>query len=285
MNDQIAEITEQQRKFWNSESANKWVTNNQSMDRLLAPLTENLFEIAQVQTGEAVLDIGCGVGTTTRQVGRTTGPDGRVLGLDISAPMLAAAREKSEAAHVSFLEADAASHDLSDAAFDLAFSRFGIMFFAEPIVAFTNIRGALTPGGRIAMACWGPRVDNPWFQMPADIVEKYFGSQPAMPARAPGPTAFGEKNYVEDILSNAGFENIQIETKTIELDAGDELQQAAKYALFSGPASRAVAQHKPDQDVLDAMVADVEARLQPYQTAEGIRISGQVHYLTAVGAG
>ena len=282
MNDRVQEITEQQKQFWNSESAERWVKNNKSMDRLLAPLTEILFAIADVKVGEAVLDLGCGVGSTTERAGQATGSSGKVLGLDISAPMLKAAQEKSEAEHVSFLEADASSHDFSATSFDLAMSRFGIMFFADPVAAFSNIRGALKPDGRIAMACWGPRSDNPWFQLPMDVVAEFCGPQPKIPARAPGPTAFGETDYVESILNGAGFRNIDIESREIWLDAGDDIDQTARYVMFMGPASRALAQYKPEQDVLDQMVADAKQRLQPYQTARGMEVSGLVHYLTAV---
>ncbi len=134
------------------------------------------------------------------------------------------------------------------------------------------------------MVCWAPRTENPWFQLPMEVVGDFFGAQPKPPARAPGPTAFAEVAYVLEILEGAGFKDVSIDTKTIELDAGDDLDSTAKQVIFMGPAARALLQYKPEQATIDQMIAAMREKLSPFVTKDSIRVPGLVHYLTAKNA-
>ena len=153
----------EQIEFWNGSTATSWVAAEERMDALLAPLSQHVIACASVQPGEAVLDIGCGCGPTSLAMAAA---GARVVGIDVSAPMLARARENGRGnARVEFIEADASSHPFKPE-FDLLFSRFGVMFFADPAAAFTNLRDALKPSGRLCFICWQAVAENPWLAAP-----------------------------------------------------------------------------------------------------------------------
>jgi len=145
-----AEIT-----YWNSAGGRRWVERQQSQDIVLGPILQATLERAQLQRGERVVDIGCGTGASSIALAEHVGPSGQVLGIDVSAPMLARAVERlPQGAPVKFVRADATTYRFESTASDLLFSRFGVMFFAEPARAFINLRTALKPNGRLVFACW-----------------------------------------------------------------------------------------------------------------------------------
>ena len=140
--------------YWNSTAGRHWVERQESQDTLLAPILTAALERAQARPGERVVDIGCGTGASSIELGKQVA-SGQVLGVDVSAPMLARAGERiPPGAPIKFVRADATTYKFEPAAFDLLFSRFGVMFFAEPARAFANLRAALKPGGRLVFACW-----------------------------------------------------------------------------------------------------------------------------------
>ena len=151
--------------YWNGETTRKWLDNRETLDRQMARLTDLLLATAAPVAGERAIDIGCGTGALSRRLTAAVGPEGEVLGLDVSAPLLAEATRRAPA-NVRHLEGDAQVHSFQPGAFDLAASRFGIMFFADPTAAFANIRAGVRAGGRLAIACWAPLADNPWFGVP-----------------------------------------------------------------------------------------------------------------------
>jgi SAM-dependent methyltransferase len=157
-----AEIT-----YWNSAGGCRWVERQQSQDLVLGPILQVTLERAQLRQGEHIVDIGCGTGANSIALAGRVGPSGQVLAVDVSAPMLVrAAKRLPPGAPVKFVRADATTYRFELAAFDLLFSRFGVMFFAEPARAFTNLRTALKPRGRLAFACWRRFDENPWLQIP-----------------------------------------------------------------------------------------------------------------------
>ena len=157
-----AEIT-----YWNSAGGRRWVERQQSQDIVLGPILQATLERARLRQGERIVDIGCGTGASSIALAERAGPSGQVLGVDVSAPMLARAAERlPPGAPVKFVRADATTCRFESAAFDLLFSHFGVMFFAEPTRAFANLRTALKPSGRLAFACWRKFDENPWLQVP-----------------------------------------------------------------------------------------------------------------------
>ena len=146
------------------------------MDAMLAPLMTAALDRARPAVGETVLDVGCGCGATLLALADRVGPDGSILGVDISAPMLDRARERvrdSAMRNVRLTRSEAAVHAFEPGAFDLAFSRFGVMFFDDPDRAFANIRSALAATGRLAFVCWAPPRDNPWLTVPLTVARQH----------------------------------------------------------------------------------------------------------------
>jgi SAM-dependent methyltransferase len=240
----IAPGNAEQARRWNEENADVWVEQQPRIDALLAPLGARVLEAAKAAPGERVLDVGCGAGTTTLALARSVGARGRVVGLDVSAPMLALARERAREAGVAdridFIEADAQQQDLAPARFDLLFSRFGVMFFADPVAAFRNLARALVPGGRLAFLCWQAIPRNPWVALPLAALADVLPAQPPLPPDEPGPFAFADRARVTGILEAAGFRDVAAQSLEADLALAADLDGAVAMALDVGPPARAV---------------------------------------------
>src|SRR6267142_4401781 len=153
--------------YWNGPGGQHWTERQQVQDTLLAPVSDILIDRAKPRTGERIVDVGCGCGATTIAFAGKAGPTGHVLGIDISAPMLARARQIAPAGlPADFALGDATVYAFQPASFDLLVSRFGVMFFAEPALSFANMRRALRPSARLAFACWREPRENPWMMAP-----------------------------------------------------------------------------------------------------------------------
>jgi SAM-dependent methyltransferase len=212
-------------------------------------------------------------------------PIGTVLAVDISAPMLEFARQRCVAQgfeQVRFLCADAQSHAFEPAAHDLLISRFGVMFFGDPVAAFANLGRALRPGGRLAFACWGPLDDNPFFALPLAVGAQALGPPDPEPPRAPGPLAFAETGYVEEILGQAGWTAVRIETVSEPLPCAPTAEEEAAFARVVGPLARLIQTRAPDPATLQAITLALIGRFRPYQSAAGLRIPATLHYVTAL---
>lgn len=270
--------------FWNSEPGLKWVRYQERMDEVLAPVAAHLMDLARPAPGERVLDIGCGCGVTTLEAGRLVGREGHVTGVDVSEPMLALARKrKADGARPEFVLADAATARLGEIRYDLALSRFGVMFFSEPIAAFKNIRASLKPAGRLAFVCWQAMKASPWFAQPMQAVLRHVQPPEAPDPNAPGPFAFADPARVQGILEGAGFSDIAIKpaTESIML-AGpgpDPLEDAVRFALDMGPASRLLENASDAQR--NAVRAALNQALKPHVTAEGIFLDGAIWLVSA----
>ena len=177
---------------WAGEMGLKWLASLSLFEEMIAPIGEALLARAGYQDGESVIDLGCGGGATTLAIADAVAPSGKVMGLDISPDLIAAAQEradKSGAGNIAFTCADAATVQLPDAPYDRLFSRFGSMFFEDPVGAFTNLHSLVRKGGRIDLAVWGPPRDNLWMMEMMGVVRNHIEIPPAVP-RAPGPFAF-----------------------------------------------------------------------------------------------
>jgi len=273
-----------QAEYWNSAPAERWVTHQADFDQRLRPLGDALIGRAAVRRGERVIDVGCGTGSTTMELAELVGPEGSVLALDLSQPMLALARRHS-AEHgldnVRFLCADAQSHRFELAAHDLLISRFGVMFFSDPIAAFANLRTALRSGGRLGFVCWAALERNPWFALPLAVGERMLGPAEPQPPRAPGPLAFSETGYIEEILAAAGFAKVAISTVAIRLPGASTATAEAEFACLAGPLARLIRTREPGPAMVRAIVREVTEGLQPYQSEAGVRIPATVHYVEA----
>jgi SAM-dependent methyltransferase len=205
-----------------------------------------------------------------------------VLGIDISAPMLARAKQMAPPRlPVEFVLADATVHAFDPASFDLVVSRFGVMFFADPVLSFANLRRALRPTGRLAFACWREPRDNPWLMTPLQAAYQHVPKLPQQGAEDPGPFAFASEARVKNILDAAGFSAIELERCDLLLDIaiGGALDAAVKSALEIGPASRAL-EGQP-AELRAAAAGAIRAALEPHVRGQTVPLAGSIWIVTA----
>ena len=255
---------------WNGALGERWVAMRQEIDRLVVPFGNAALEAAAAQPGERAIDIGCGCGDTAIEIARMVGAAGAVLGIDVSQPMLAVARSRgalANCAHLTFRDGDASEAALP-ANTDLLFSRFGVMFFSQPTLAFSHLRKSLRAGGRCVFVCWRAPRDNPWAMTPLSAARAAMDITPA-PADpdAPGPFAFADEQRLRAILSGAGFGDIDAQRFDAAIALGATPRSAAESVVQVGPVSRLVrevgAEHLPI--ILDA----VERALAPLAAPDG----------------
>ena len=278
-----AEPNADQVAYWNSEVGHRWARLQDEIDAMFAPLTQAALDRAGARLGENVVDIGCGCGATVIELARRVGPQGSVLGVDVSAVMLARATERIAGLHPArLIEADASVHPFARTA-NLVFSRFGVMFFDDPVAAFANIRQALAPGGRLVMAVWRTLADNPWASVPLAAALPHLPPQPPPDPLAPGPFAFADAARVRAILTEAGFSSIAIDAHDtmIRLGDPDDAATAASRAMQIGPVARAA--RDADQPARDAAEAAIRADFTRRQGAEGLSLAGGI-WLVSAGA-
>jgi ubiquinone/menaquinone biosynthesis C-methylase UbiE len=268
---------------WNESMGEKWARNQDALDQLLLPVNKRLIEFARIAPGDSVLDIGCGCGATSRAAAARAGERGRVLGVDISAPMLERAKTLGGEPAVTYLLADAATHAFARKTFDLAISRFGVMFFADPVAAFANIRTALKPGGRLAFVCWQEMRANAWVTVPLFAALPHLPPQEPADLLAPGPFAFADAERVKRILSDAGFSKIEIAPESFKLmqsrGGPRALDDAVYLATEIGPTSRLLNEASPEARA--AAIAAIRQALAPHVTTEGVALGAQCWFVGA----
>ena len=268
--------------YWNGPDGQRWADRQVAQDIVLGPVADALIERASVKPGERIIDIGCGSGATTVSFAQRVGPTGHVLGIDISAPMLARARQTAPAQlPIDYVLADATVHPFDPASADLLASRFGVMFFADPALSFANMRKALKPSGRLAFACWRERREKPFFRAPPQAAHQHVPTLPPLGPRDPGSFALAREARVHRILGEAGFSAIAMEPCNLALDvaAGGGVEAATHGVLEIGPSSRALEGHPAD--VRAAAVDSVREALQPYVRGESVLLPASIWIVTA----
>ena len=268
--------------YWNGPGGQHWTDRQQTQDVLLAPVADILIDRARAKAGERIIDVGCGCGATTIALAQKVGSAGHVFGVDISAPMLARARQVAPAGlPVDFVLADATVYPFDPASFDLLVSRFGVMFFAEPALSFANMRKALRPSGRLAFACWREPRDNPWLMAPLQAAYKHVPKLPQLGPEDPGPFSFAAEQRVHRILGEAGFSAIAMEPCNLSLDVavGRGLDAAVESALEIGPASRAL-QGQPS-DLRAAATKSIREALAPFAKGNTVPLAASIWIVTA----
>lgn len=273
-------FNEEQRARWGGADGEYWAAHQDKLDRELQPVLKPLIEFAAPVPGSTVLDVGCGCGATTLELARAVGPAGRVVGADLSGPMLAVAKERLKAfPHTAFLHGDAAELPLQGIDAELVVSRFGVMFFGDPVAAFSNVRTALATGGRLRFACWRPIHENPWLQVPLHAVYEHAPRLPKPGPEEPGPFSFADADRVTRILTSAGFTPPSFTRLDILLRLGGSLEEATAQATEMGPAKRALADQA--EEVRAAAVASVRRALEPFVSPTGVRLAAAVWLVAA----
>jgi SAM-dependent methyltransferase len=282
----MSEANAEQRSYWNEQAGPVWVANQERLDQQIRPHGELALAALAPAPGEHVLDLGCGCGETALALAERVGAKGYVLGVDLSEPMLARARERGAAAGLGQLQlvaADAQTAPLGEARFDAAFSRFGVMFFAAPELAFTNVRKALRPGGRLAFVCWRPVAENAWVLVPMQAAAALLPSLPSPPPPdAPGPFSFGDAGRVRRILEAAGFDEIRIEPVDLAMTpGGGDPDQAAELFLDVGPLGAALRQMDAGPELRERVRDSVRRAFGPHLRRGRVELGSAVWLVQA----
>ena len=266
-----SELAAEQAAYWNGPGGDGWLAAYERIQRSIGDIGDIGLAAAAPQHGEHVIDIGCGTGGTTAALAHAVGIAGHVLGVDISGTLIEAARAH-RLENASFVVGDAATHPFQAGHYDLVFSRFGVMFFADPVAAFRNIRRALKLSGRLVFIAWRTPQENPWGTTPTRAALPFLPPQPRPGPEDPGQFAFGDRARVERILSEAGFHKLRLEPIDRLIWMGDSVAEVVAGAGRFGPLARAFAGAEPAA-IEKAKQAIAEA-LAPHEGPDGVRLPG-----------
>jgi SAM-dependent methyltransferase len=271
----VASANEEAIEAWNGVLFDRFV---QFRDVILAALGKHGEEALRRYPpgkGDRVLDIGCGFGDTTQRLAELAGPEGRAVGFDAAERFIETAREEAKqagAANASFVVGDLEVTTF-DEQFDLAFSRFGTMFFANPVAALRNVRRALKPGGRLCMVVWRRKLDNDWVHRAELVVEKYL-TEPEdsdEPTCGPGPFSMADADTTSHILINAGFEDIVLHRCDISYLMGRDLEEAVALNMALGPAGEVIRLAGEEADEIRPQLAkEIGEALSDFVSPQGV---------------
>ncbi|MBR0899325.1 class I SAM-dependent methyltransferase [Bradyrhizobium tropiciagri] len=226
---------DEQGKLWNGAAGRAWVETRDVLEGMFRPLEELLVQAVFDAAASRVLDIGCGTGATTFAAARTLGPQGHCTGIDISEPMIAAARARAEreGRPASFICADAQTYPFTPASFDMIISRLGVMFFADPGRAFANLRRAARPGAALRLIVWRGAAENPFMTTAEQAAKPLLPNLPARRPDAPGQFGFADRTRVESILEDGGWDKIAIEP--VDAALSFPVSELTRYVSWLGP--------------------------------------------------
>jgi SAM-dependent methyltransferase len=272
-----------QRAFWSDDAGHKWVTQQQVMDTLLAPVLDRLLAHADLRAGDHVLDIGCGAGTSTMRAASLVGPKGHVTGADISDTLLSHARSRAGVADpITYLHADAATHAFAPNGFDHLISRFGVMFFDDATAAFQNLVKGLRKESYVTMATWGAIEANPYFKLAAKAARAVLGPMPKSDPDAPGPFAMRDPERIIPMLTDAGLSQVVAHRERLALTPPGTLQDFAGICAVIGPAEAAMRHFAADAGQQEAVHASLIETFRPFAQPDGtLRIPAEILFYTA----
>lgn len=267
------------RRYWNEVAGPRWVARAETQETRNIEVAELLLREAGARPGERVLDVGCGPGATAIPLAAAVAPNGHVTAVDIAEPMLGLLRRRIAErgiANLTALLADAQTHRFEPASFDLLTSRFGVMFFADPVAAFRNLAAALRPGGRLCMAVWPGIADNMHWKIPFEIAVRHVGPPAPKPPHAPGPMAFQDPDYLHGVLEQAGFADVAIARRPFHV-IGRSAAAEAEHAGVQGPSGRLLDEKQADPATRRAVIAEAAVALAAHAGPDGtVRLPGTV---------
>ena len=288
--------------YWNGDGGRKWAERDDAMAGVLAPISEALLARVAPRRARTALDVGCGGGSNTLQLLQHLHSPTHILGIDVSAPLLEVARARvaergtapvrtahprtapprTASARIEFLHADAAAHDFGDLRFDLLFSRFGVMFFDDPVAAFAQLRRAVHRNGRLAFCCWQALDKNPWTALPLKAALTVLPTPETVAPHSPGPFAFADAAYVREVLAQAGWSDTRIEPYAPRLEFSVEggYEAAVRELVNTGPVGRLLAPAEPP--TREAVYAAARRALKDYYKGDTLALAGAVWFVTAV---
>ena len=249
-----------QRQFWSGAGGDVWVNKQREMDIMLNPLGDRVIERLDLKSDAKIIDIGCGCGATTLEIAKKI-TQGEILGVDISEPMLDKATETAKEmslSNISFEVKDVQVDVMPQNYFDIAFSRFGVMFFEDPFEAFKNIHSSLKEDGLLSFVCWQNASLNPWQSLSIQVIKEFL-DLPAPARKSPGPFAFEDKTYLEEILRESGYKGLEIldNQEDIVMFSGKSIREACEDYLTINPVvTEMLKNSKPEltEEILEALV-------------------------------
>ena len=255
-----------------------WAEVRQPLELQLAPLGRPALDALAARPGEHILDIGYGGGDTLLDLARRVAPDGSVVGIDVSAAVLAFARRAAKGQdRMRFIQADAQTYPFEPASLDAAFSRFGVMFFADPVAAFANIRRSLRPGGRLAFVCWRALEENPLDFLPLRAAAAHLPPQPVPDSDEPGPFSFADADRMRDILGRAGFAKIAIAARDEKVGSGD-LETMLTVCSRVGALGRIL---RENPGLRETALPAVRSALAAHDGPDGVKLNAATWIVTA----
>ena len=235
-------VNDEQFEFWNEGIGKKWVEEDDSMNERLSILTKELFLRSNINRDDKILDIGCGGGQTTFEASEMVGENGYVIGADISKILLDLAKSKyANTKNLEFKYCDVQNYEFRENSFNKVISRFGVMFFENPIEAFKNIYNSIQEGGSLNFVCWTNVMENEFFTDPTNIIIKHINKEFPEITRAPGPLAFSEADYVKEILASSKFKNVKVEKVYSSISTNDSAEKDGDLLLKLGLGGRLLA--------------------------------------------
>ncbi len=274
----------EQIEYWNDRAGPNWVKFYKQLDGQIGDIGKIAIDRSGVTAGQHVLDIGCGCGDSSLELARRVGPGGAVHGIDISQPMLeqAARRAAMEPMlKLDFQRRDAQIADFPAATYSHGFSRFGVMFFEDPVAAFANIRKALAGNGRLTFICWRPLDENPWMAIPLGVAGQFVEPPEPVPPGAPGPFAFTDGERARQILVSAGYSEVTLEAldEPLYLSGPGTAAEAAAHATQMGPVARVLGDS--DENTVKQVEVALVQTLTPYYDGTGIRMDSACWIVSA----
>ena len=265
---------------WDGDEGTHWAENSDRFDASVARHDRHLQAAAGISARDHVLDVGCGCGASTRLAAQMA-VEGGALGVDLSARMLERARQRARdqgLTNVGFEQADAQVHPFESGAFDVVISRFGVMFFADPVAAFTNIGQALRPGGRLALLAWRRLADNEWLSVIRGALAAG-RALPEPPAGAPGPFGLAAPDDVRRILGSAGFEDIALDVVDEPARLGADADDA--FGFLRGLGITRGLLDGLDEATVAAALDNLRAEMVAHDTGHGVLLDSSAWLITA----
>lgn len=269
--DATQQTEDEQTRLWNGHAGRAWVETQEVLDSMFKPFEDLLVEAVSADSRGRVLDVGCGTGSTTLAVARWLGAKGHCVGLDISEPMIAAARVRAEreTTPASFIHANAQSHAFEPASFDQIISRFGVMFFDDPVQAFANLRRAARPGAELRFIAWRSAAENPFMTTAERAAAPLLPNLPARRPDAPGQFAFADPRRVSSILEDSGWGEIDLQPIDVACTLPEK--ELVRYLTRLGPVGMLL--QEADDRTREQVIETVRAAFEPYVHGAEVRFT------------
>ena len=278
----MEDINSKQKEFWSGSGGDVWVDKQSEMDIMLNPLGTRAINKLDLSGVTKIIDIGCGCGATTLEIAQQL-ESGEIIGVDISEPMLDRATQNASdlsLPNASFQVLDVQVDDMpSD--YEIAFSRFGVMFFEDPYQAFSNINNSLKENGQLCFVCWQNPSLNPWQSLSLQVIKEFL-DLPSPPPKSPGPFAFEDKNYIKDILDRSNFKDIEIHDnqEDIVMFSGKSIEEACEDYLTINPVVTEMLKNSKEElkeEILQALVL----KFSEFHNGDGLLFPSATWIVTA----